>query len=361
MNILLLGGSNTGLQDGWAAHFGALAVEHEVTNHFLGATGSLFGLLRLLKLKQEQAPVPDLVIFEYMLNDILLAKAGCLRPAVLDDTLRDVIEFCRVHGIRLLFLCLRPQSSGPRGAFSPDARVERLYARMARAHGMHPCVFSSDLLGEEEQAGHYRDPNHFTVEMSQRAAAFLVAALRERTIPIPVGRDRRHSAFSYIDAAKASPRGACRLVPVQTKVFDGPFLEISRSGASVWPGRGRLMAILIRSTPDSGHYRIRATKRSLRKCAHSEMLSLVRKLVTLHYVSRKVLVDGDLEIAMPAEQSALMALREDRSLLQTAPTTPFENQILEVNGILLWRPASPARRLLDLFETLRPPRGAGRR
>lgn len=353
MNILLLGGSNTGLQDGWAAHFQELAFEHNVTNQFLGATGSLFGVLRLLKSKQEDAPRPDLVIFEYMLNDILLMRAGCIRTPILEDALLDVVAFCSLHRIRLLFLCLRPQRPGPANAFSSDDRVERTYARIAREHAMFPCVFSSELLGEAERPEHYRDPNHFTVDMSRRAATFLVATLRDKTIPAPLARGRRESAFSYVDATKASFRGPCRLVTVRSTVFDGPFLEISRSGASIWPGRGRLAAILIRSTPQGGYYRIRVGSRSLRKCAPSEMLSLIRKLVTLHYLSRKLIVDADLELAMPSEEPALMALGEDRSLLQTTPTEPFDDQVLEVNGIVLWTRPSLLRRCLALFDRFR--------
>ena len=45
LNILLLGGSNTGMSIGWAAHFQRLAGDHVVTNGFLGAVGSSFGLV----------------------------------------------------------------------------------------------------------------------------------------------------------------------------------------------------------------------------------------------------------------------------------------------------------------------------
>jgi hypothetical protein len=45
-----------------------------MTNGFLGAVRSLYGLMRLQKREQERAPLPDIVLFEYTLNDILLVS-----------------------------------------------------------------------------------------------------------------------------------------------------------------------------------------------------------------------------------------------------------------------------------------------
>ena len=48
MKILLLGGSNAGMREGWASQFQRQASAHEVENRFLGAVGSLYGLMALL-------------------------------------------------------------------------------------------------------------------------------------------------------------------------------------------------------------------------------------------------------------------------------------------------------------------------
>lgn len=63
--LLLLGGSNTGIKGGWARHPAEIMPEAEIDNQYLGVVGSLFGLLRLLKLKKEGFKKPDVVVFEY--------------------------------------------------------------------------------------------------------------------------------------------------------------------------------------------------------------------------------------------------------------------------------------------------------
>ncbi|HEY8212751.1 MAG TPA: hypothetical protein VIG36_01250, partial [Methylocystis sp.] len=90
MKILLLGGSNAGMREGWASQFQRQASAHEVENRFLGAVGSLYGLMALLKMEREGGAPPDVVVFEYCLNDILLFAAGCLRPKLVADTLEAI-------------------------------------------------------------------------------------------------------------------------------------------------------------------------------------------------------------------------------------------------------------------------------
>ncbi len=135
MDILLLGGSNAGLHYGWAAQFEAIVPEHRVTNRFLGAVGSLYGLMRLLRLGEGQEPPPQLVIFEYALNDAVLLDAGWLRVDLLEDTLREVAELCREKSLPLLLLCLEPR---------PDAPA-RVAAATRRTHGLLPQACSSAM------------------------------------------------------------------------------------------------------------------------------------------------------------------------------------------------------------------------
>jgi hypothetical protein len=337
MNILLLGGSNTGMRDGWAAHFERLAAEHRVANRFLGAVGSLHGLMRLLKMRQDNEPAPDLIIFEYTLNDILLVNADCLNAAMLADTLREVANFCARANIRLLFLCLEPRYPKPPGAFGRTARARRLYARAAKAHAMTPCVWLNGILGAAPGSECYQDENHLTAGVSLRVAEYMLSLIRERPPAVPRPRGGMRCAFDYIDATQARTQGPCRLARLQSPVFEGPFVEIARSGASFWPGRGELAGLMLRSLDASGVYLIRAGAQAFRKNAHSHMLQTVRKLMLLHYSTRRISVDDDLEVSMPADGAWLMALPEDVTPLESPSPTPFDAQILEIHGVMLWR------------------------
>ena len=123
MDILLLGGSNAGLHYGWAAQLAARLPEHRVTNRFLGAVGSLYGLMRLMRLGEDQAPPPQLVIFEYALNDAVLLDAGWLRMDLLEDTLRAVAELSERNA------CLSSCSAFNRAPARPRVSPRRRGAR----------------------------------------------------------------------------------------------------------------------------------------------------------------------------------------------------------------------------------------
>jgi hypothetical protein len=348
MNILLVGGSNTGISYGWGAQFRAIARRHAVADGFLGAVGSLFGLLRLLELERDGEPLPDIVVFEYALNDMILLGAGCASPSLLRATLLDVIDFCARRGVRLVFLCLevRPTEQGAR-IHACVSRVESLYRRIARAHGVR-CLTLREIAGAVRYED-FADEHHLTEALSKEVAVWLLVEIAYGRVTVPRPPASHRPALFYERASEASTRGPCRLVDIESTVFSGRFLEIARGGASLWPGRGRLVALMLRSTREAGVFRIRTGRQSLRKNAQSQMRSAVPKLMLLHYLMRPAPCDGDLEISMPEAEAALMALREDETPLATPSQAPFEEQRLEIHGVMFWRRPSLLARLTDAF------------
>jgi hypothetical protein len=350
MNILVLGGSNAGLHFGWAAQLQELAPEHSITNRFLGAVGSLYGLMRLLEMQREKDPAPDLLIFEYALNDIVLLDAGCVRMSLLKDTLVQVVDFCERHKIRLLFLCLEVRPTGRARVYSCVTRVKKLYARVARAHAVCQCVTLESIFGTVRR-DEFLDEHHLTEKASRRVAEYVVATIREKNITVPQASGLNHNPFNCILAREARTEGPCRFIEVQSTVFCGNFLEIARSGVSYWPGQGQLVGLMLRSTQDAGVFQIGVRNRAFRKNAQSKMREIVPKLILLHYSTRRPRADFDLEIAMPAHEAELMRLPNDHTLLDTPSEKPFCEQVLEINGVMLWRRASLLRRGLAALKT----------
>jgi hypothetical protein len=125
-------------------------------------------------------------------------------------------------------------------------------------------------------------------------------------------------------------------VELASKVYSDEFLEISRGGASFWPGRGRLVALMLRTTENAGVYRLAVEGRSLRKTAQSEIREVLPKVLLLHYVRAQPIANEDLEISMPVEEGALMSLEEDRTLHAAPSAAAFEAQKLEIAGVMFW-------------------------
>ncbi|MBY6242375.1 SGNH/GDSL hydrolase family protein [Methylosinus sp. Sm6] len=338
MNIILVGGSNTGISYGWARQFQAAAKRHVVANRFLGAVGSLFGLLRLMEAEREGAPLPDLVIFEYSLNDMMLLDSGCVTPAQLRDTLLDVIGFCASRGLALLFLCLEVQPIGRQRVHACVAVVKDLYVEVAREHGVR-CLTLDEILGPPRPED-FADEHHLSEDVSKRVVDRLLLEIALGRVTIPEAPPARPPAFFYHRTVAALPLGPCRRVDIASTVFSGKFLEIARGGASLWPGRGDLVGLMLRSTQTAGEFAISAGRRRLRKNAQSGMRAAAPRLMLLHYLTKPLACADDLEISMPESEAELIRLREDRTPLAAAPETPFDAQLLEIHGVMMWRRAA---------------------
>lgn len=343
MRITILGGSNSGPHIGWTAALRKLSPEHQFENRFLGAVGSLFGLLRLLKMRHENSPRPDAIIFEYALNDSLWQAGANVSIAVIEETLHDVATFCAREGIGLLFLCLCVRPSEGEGESSGSLFMDGLYRSIAMSRGAD-CIFLADILGSID-GRQYSDPVHLAPEPSARVAEAVARRLRA-PIPIPNG-GRRSVSFYYLDASQARIEGAAKRVHRESPVFDGPFIELSRGGASFWRATGRLVALMVCSTEWSGHYRIRQGELAIRKNAQSQARENRVDLMILHYVAQESADDPRIVIDLPVSETGLMALPSDLTLMEGAPPKPFADQKLEIGGVMVYRPRSRFRRWID--------------
>lgn len=334
MHIMVLGGSNSGPKSGWAAMLAQIAPEHRIENKFLGAVGSLFGLLRLLKMRQEGTEKPDVVIFEYTLNDSLWLLGNNITLKLVEETLHDVITLCAREGIGLLFLCLCLRPPEPEGEAELSLIMDRLYRDIARSRGAADCLLQSDILGGIAQS-QYVDSAHIGPKPSMQVAQAVAARLRE-PVPAPRGAGRALT-FDYLDAEKARIEGPGKRVALVSSVFEGSFAELRRGGACVWNANGRLVALALRSTEKSGSYGVRAGDRLIRKNAQSLARENVPNLMALHYVTTELPPTARVSVEMTRPESALMAQPYDLTLMDGPPHVPFEQQTLEIAGIMVRR------------------------
>lgn len=345
MKILLLGGSNAGIRDGWAFQFQRQAEAHDVENRFLGAVGSLYGLMALLRMEREGTAPPEIVIFEYCLNDILLFAANCLRRRLVVDTLEAVAACCARRQIRLMFLCLDPLPTTSKEKRGARRRAHRLYAQATKRHAT-PAIWLDDIFPGGPTPALYQDENHLSAEASAAAASAVLRNLDEARIPAARDADIR---FDYIDVAQAQASGVYERRHIGSKVFEGDFIRLKRPSECHFPGSGRLVALMLRSDETSGDYLIRAPRCVRRKNPRSKMQEIVPNLMLLHYVSGAIASDRGVSIAMPDDEAALKRAPEDATLLAAPPTAPFLDQTLDIHAVMYWRPRSIAERIMALL------------
>ncbi|QGM98926.1 SGNH/GDSL hydrolase family protein [Methylocystis parvus] len=334
MRIVILGGSNSGPKNGWAASLAEIAPEHRIENRFLGAVGSLFGLLRLLKMQQERGEKPDVVVFEYALNDSLWLLGGNITMKLVEEALHDVATLCSREGIRLLFLCLCLRPPEATGEAELSQIMNHLYRSVATARGVADCLLQIDILGEIAQS-QYIDSAHIGPDPSMKVAQAVAARLRE-PIPVPRGGGRGLS-FAYLNSEEGRIDGPGERMSIQTSVFEGPSVTLRRGGACVFETKGRLVALLLRSTEESGSYTIRAGDSVLRKNAQSLARENVPNLMALHYVTAELPEAPRASIEMTGSEEALTAAPYDLTLMDGPPLVPFGEQTLELAGAMVRR------------------------
>ncbi|MFO1102786.1 MAG: hypothetical protein U1E20_07785 [Methylocystis sp.] len=345
MKILLLGGSNAGIKEGWAFQFQRQASEHEVENRFLGAVGSLYGLMALLRMEREGAAPPEIIIFEYCLNDILLFAANCLQETLVVDTLEAVAACCARRGIRLMFLCLDPSEAPSKELRGARRRARRLYAQATKRYAT-PAIWLEDVFPGGPTAAHYQDQNHLTIKASAAVAAAVLTSLGDARIPEARDREIR---FEYVDVRRARARGACERRHIVSKVFEGDFIRLKRPSECRFPGSGRLVGLMLHSDKTSGDYLIRAPRCARRKNPRSKMQEIVANLMLLHYVSGAIVTERGVSIAMPDDEAALRRAPEDATLLADPPTADFPDQTLDIHAVIYWRPRSLVARIAALL------------
>jgi hypothetical protein len=229
--------------------------------------------------------------------------------------------------------------------------VQALYAAAARRGGV-PCLWLNDIFARRLAPDDYQDENHLSSQASARVVDALLAAI-ETNLPPPRSPESGGARFDYVDATQARLEGPCRRRRLSSRVFDGDFIEISRGGRSFWAGDGRLVGLMLQSNEMSGFYAIRTRNRAYRKNPRSQMQEIVRNLMLLHYTTRNIAVDGEVEIAMPEDESRLMSLPEDGTLLAAPAIAPFCAQTLDIHGVMFWRPRKLSERLRDAFRRWR--------
>ena len=362
MHIHLLGGSNTGIWNGWAHHFVIMAERDlgaRVTNGFLGAVGSLYGLLQLQKLVREGAPLPDAIVFEYALNDIVLVHGDVVSLSLVRETLMDVCGFCVRRGVTLQYLCLEPKALRSFRPFHRGRRVRPIYDAAALRHGLPAPLSQHEAMGRNVLDGDYLDEHHLTPDASRAVAEALVRRLSAPPLAAAAGRvpkaepRKAGPAFDYVDATQASVAGRAWPSTCDMTILKGPVVELRRPSSARWPATGRLVGVLLRARPTSGWYRITVEGAVRRKNACGSDLKLLPEVVTLHYPHVWRRVRAAVEIAMPDDEAGLMRLGEDVSPMPLDPEPPFADQELAVFGLILWRGPSGFDRVAEALDFCR--------
>ncbi len=288
-------------------------------------------------MEREETTFPDLIVFEYTLNDMVLVGGNIISKHLVKDTLHDIAEFCVHRRIALHFLCLQPRGTGKPGRSLLRRGVRETYSQVARRYGLPVPLSLHEAMGRGILDSDYLDPHHLTPEASHLIAEALLRRLSGPLAKAPTGAPPQpRRAFTFVDANQASAIGRARLAQCEMTVLQGPVIEMHRPSSATWPATGRLAGILFRSRLTSGWYRIRVDHTVRRKNACTSDLSILPELVVMQYPNIRTLARSVVEIAMPDDEAGLMTIAHDPSQMPQKPECPFLVQEFAVFGLMLW-------------------------
>ncbi len=332
-SILILGGSNAGLTFGWAAQLKSLTPAALIDNCFLGGSGSLYGLFHLLKIREYGGYLPDLILFEYTLNDIVFFEANQLKADLIEATLTEILSLCANLKIPIIFLGIAPRPKHRLFIFNDPSRVvKKIYKQILSDFNSEIFI---DLNSKLKLS--YLDDHHLTEASSKNVADFLLDFITRRKITAPYRTN--NSSFKFVLPGDAIFQENTTLKEISSPVYNGEFLEIRRGGSASFLQEGRLVGILIRSTAKSGLYTISTTGIKIKKSAQSTMREIVPNLILMHNLPSPLYSHDRIEIAMPREEEDLTDLPEDHSLLVCASSAHYQDQTLECGALLFWTSA----------------------
>jgi hypothetical protein len=195
--LIVLGGSNSVLRDGWTSHLRERGVAgFEVVNLSLGAATTLMGLYRLLAADPLRAG--DTVVWEYALNEYNHWRSGVALP-VLEHQLRWLLRLCARAGAGMVPVLMqnRPQFLAP----EEDAYLQAVRGQFAAA-GLDP-VCCAALLRDRgplpDAATLYSDTAHYDTGHALLCdLAGCVAERAERGAPVPVVQDAADETLTLV-------------------------------------------------------------------------------------------------------------------------------------------------------------------
>lgn len=222
---IVLGGSNSLLQDGWVDHLKKLH-PNRVINLSIGAATTAMGLFRLLTLKD--LPERPVIIWEYSLNEANYFAHRQPAPVLLRHT-AWLFELCARRGYPVLPVLLynRAEAAGDeRNAYRP--LLEELLARygLTRIDAQELWKAGYSHLGVEQL---YKDNPHYatTTQFLSALACTVLNQLHLARVPVPSITDYD---FSGMDLEIVFPESTeIEPVPFSNRILDCDIYPLRRA------------------------------------------------------------------------------------------------------------------------------------
>ncbi|WP_162777456.1 SGNH/GDSL hydrolase family protein [Comamonas kerstersii] len=250
MKILLIGGSNTGKMNGYRVPF---ENNWDVTNKFLGASSSLYGLYALLKMKDKEY---DFIVFEYALNDITFHDASCYSVETLEKVIKAVlIESFRVAKDVLFLL------GAPRNRFSEVLRkkneVINTYISVLNQCGVDYIDLTEYLssIGFLGDSAMYADNAHYTINVHTAIYEKINNYMLSKREKLKERWTGNQHYFDYVDFSSFEAYGDTEIIRVKTSAYSGNALRIKSGGGVKYREDCNfcLMGILANTSDNSGY------------------------------------------------------------------------------------------------------------
>ena len=305
MRILLLGGSNTGKVDGFAAALRDRYGPSAIVNRFLGASTSLYGTL--MADRHLIASGATHIVFEYAINDASFVKNNAYDPATLRWTLSLVCSNAAQHGARVLFVVMCPRYC-LRDYVKGRATVVDIYRSVAAEYGASVFDVTAYLLETmtfEELPQAYADDMHYRSDCARAFGDVICDQLSAGTVaplawPEGIVPGYRQE-IDFIPATDMRVIGEAVPVNVRTTAIEGTALRLGRGSSVEFQAPGTLLGIVANTFENSGYIRFSINGTQVIKNTFDGFFKVGRPRVFLKQIST----------ALPAHERSAVRISAD--------------------------------------------------
>ena len=198
MRIVNIGGSNSIRKQSYT--YKLIKTNHNLLNYGIGATGSIYGLIQLIKNKA--IGNCDTIIYDYFINDNNNFDQGVSEVNKVKQTLIELVNLCIENNIKLLFIYIYNKSHKINGLYDKSPMYS-LYKDFYKKYNI-TTIDVYDLLYskyKDEWSEYYLDASHLSDEGMDILHDEIVDKLKVVTVPkIIKGND--YNGFNGLNLIK---------------------------------------------------------------------------------------------------------------------------------------------------------------
>ena len=290
MRIVNIGGSNSVRKQSYTHKL--IKTNHNLLNYGIGATGSIYGLIQLIKNKA--IGNCDTIIYDYFINDNNNFRQGVSGVNKVKKTLIELVNLCIENNIKLLFIYIYNKNDKINGLYDRSPMYS-FYKGFSKKYNITTIDVYNLLYSKHKNQWHkyYLDGPHLSDEGMDILHDEIVDKLKVVTVPKTIeGND--YNGFNGLNLIKIDNH--LKTENFSNSLVDVNYFEIKNSLNIKFNKKTSILAIEYLCDIDSGLIEMSNNVNKIQKNTLKNedfILKKGKKLASIITTNKKILKEDD--------------------------------------------------------------------